>query len=282
MQRKNVLITGATSGIGRATTLELAKMNANIIFVARNENKAKDLLTEIKSLNMAIRAEYLIADLSSLNETRNLALAVMKKYKQLDVLINNAGLIIGQRKITIDNFEYTFALDHLSPFLLTGMLLELLQKSTSARIINVSSAAHVIGRIHFDDLMLTEGYSSFKAYGQAKLANILFTYELSRRLKDKNITTNTLHPGTVATNFGSDLTGFSGFMMKFIRPLLIGAEKGAQTSVYLASSNEVEGISGKYFIKKKPVKSSPLSYNKEIAQRLWVESEKLTGFQYSV
>ena len=282
MQVKNILITGATSGIGRETATAIAKTGNNIIFSARDKNKAQSTLNYLKSINNSIRIDYFIADLSSMQETRNFASDIKKSYSQIDVLINNAGLILGKRKITPDNYEYTFALDHLSPFLITGMLLDLLKNSPSARIITVSSAAHMIGRIHFNDIMLTKKYSSFKAYSQAKLANVLFTYELSRRLQGQKITSNALHPGTVASNFGNDLTIGYKYMIKLSKPFMIRPEKGAATSVHLALSPEVEGVSGKYFVKKKSVKSSPLSYDLNIAERLWALSEELTDFKYAI
>ena len=280
MNGKYVLITGATSGIGKETAKGLALMDANLILVARNEEKAKKTVTELKKINSSIEIDYFLADLSSMEQTRTFAENVKKKYQKLDVLINNAGLVIGERKTTAEGYEYTFALDHLSPFLLTGLLLDLLKKGTHSRIITVSSQAHKMGKIEFGDLMLQESYSPFKAYSQAKLANALFGYELARRLNGLNITSNTLHPGTVNSNFGSDLSGFFRVLIYLFKPFMISPKKGAETSVYLASSHDVEGITGKYFIKKKPAQTSRLSYNIETARRLWEESEKLTGFRY--
>lgn len=280
MKGKNVLITGGTSGIGKAAAFDLAGREANIIIVGRNSDKTLQVVDELKSINKSAMIDYFIADLSSLESVRKLADDFKAKYRKLDVLINNAGLIIGERWVTADGYEYTLALDHLSPFLLTGLLLEVLRDGHSSRIIMVNSVMHLLGKIRFDDLMLQKAYTANKAYCQAKLANMLFTYELASRLKGRNITVNALNPGAVRTNFGNDLKGLYKGLIKLSRPFMRSPEKGAETVVYLASSDEVEGISGRYFMNNKQVKSSKQSYKKDLAKRLWKESESLTAFEY--
>ncbi len=280
MKGKIVLITGGTSGIGKAAALYLAGRDANIIIVGRNRDKTLQVVDELKSISKSEMIDYLIADLSSMESVRKLAEDFKAKYSRLDVLINNAGLIIGERRMTADGYEYTFALDHLSPFLLTGLLLDVIRESQPSRIIMVNSGMHLLGKIRFDDLMLQKAYTANRAYCQAKLANMLFTYELASRLNGKNITVNALNPGAVRTNFGNDLKGLYRSLIILSRPFMRSPEKGAETVVYLASSGEVEGISGRYFMNMKQVKSSKLSYNKDLAKRLWDKSGQLTGFEY--
>ncbi len=279
MRGKVVIVTGATSGIGKATALVLAKMDANLILVGHNEERLQASCEEITKRTSNGTVRPMLCDLSSMEEVRRLAREFKEQYNKLDVLVNNAGLILGERKLTVDGYEYTFALDHLSPFLLTNLLLDELKAAAPSRVVTVSSNAHFSGHMHFDDLMLQRRWSPFKAYGQAKLANVLFTYELARRLEGIGITSNCLHPGTVRTNFGRELGGTYGIGWAIVRMFLIGPEKGARTSIYLASSPEVEGISGKYFVKCKPRQSSRESYNLEEAKKLWDVSEKLTGLK---
>ncbi len=277
---KTILITGATSGIGKATAKGLAELGASLIIAGRDRERCEKTIEEIRSVNPGIEISYFLADLSSLKEIRELAEEVKKNYNKLDVLINNAGSIFDGRKTSADGYEYTFAFDHLSPFLLTGLLLDLLKKGAPSRIITVSSSAHRSGKIAFDDLMLEQSYSSFRAYSQAKIANVLFTYELARRLEGKDITSNALHPGVVNTHFGNEFKGVLKALMKLMRPFFISPEKGAETSIYLASSQEVQGMTGRYFMKKKPVKSAPLTYDLKTAEKLWKVSEELTGYSY--
>ena len=279
---KNILITGATSGIGKASAFAIAKTNAKLILVSKDESKLQKLINDIKANAPDADLDYFVCDLSSQNEIRALADKIKSKYSRLDVLLNNAGLIINDRKTTVDSYQYTFALDHLAYFLLTNLLMDLLKKSAPSRIINTSSEAHRTGHINFDDIMLEKNYSAFKSYGQAKLANILFTYELDRKLKGTGITVNCLHPGSVSTQFGNDLKGFFKVILSLAKPFLISTEKGAVTSVYLATSADVDGVSGKYFKNKKPVKSKAESYNTEIAAKLWNLSEKLTNCKFNV
>ncbi len=277
MKDKIVLITGATSGIGKATALGLAEKGATVVIAARNEQKGKKALEEIRRKTGNPNLDLMIVDLSSLDSVRKLAETFKSRYDKLDVLINNAGIFIDYRKKTRDGFEYTFGVNHLSHFLLTNLLLDRLKAAAPSRIINLSSEAQRQGHIDFEDLMAVKKFSSFKAYGQSKLANILFTYELARRPEGTGIAVNAVHPGVVRTNFGSDAKGFFKVLMPLFKPFLRSPAKGAATSVYLASSSEVEGITGKYFYDLKEIQSNAESYNKEIAMRLWEMSEKYTS-----
>ncbi len=276
MKDKVFLVTGANAGIGRITALEIAKSGATLVIVCRDQGRGEEALKDIKEKSKNDKVELLLADLSSQQEIHKLAEQFKSKYDRLDVLVNNAGVIFGERKLTVDGIENTFALNHLGYFLLTNLLLDLLKKSAPSRIINVSSEGHRMGNIKYDDINREKGYSSVSVYGQTKFDNILFTYELASRLEGTGVTVNCLHPGGVATNFGSGNNTFFGFLVKLARPFLISAEKGAETSVYLALSPEVENVTGKYFIKKKQKKSSGPSYDKDAAKRLWEISEKMT------
>lgn len=272
MKGKTVLITGATAGIGKATAIGLADKGARLILVGRSDQRLAAVAAEGHQEVITMKAE-----LSSMAEVRRLAAEILGSAPRLDVLINNAGTIVGDRRLTVDGYEYTFALDHLSPFLLTNLLLGTLKASAPSRVIAVSSAGHLAGTMHFDDLMLEKGYRAFKAYSQAKLANVLFTNELARRLAGTGVTANSLHPGTVRTHFGDELKGAFRIGMYLVRPFEIGPRTGARTSIYLASSPEVEGVSGKYFVRQKPRRPSAEAADPEIARRLWEVSAKLVG-----
>jgi NAD(P)-dependent dehydrogenase (short-subunit alcohol dehydrogenase family) len=274
---KTILITGATSGIGKATAMALAGKGATLSLLVRNVDKAEKTKQEIIAATGNKNIDIQLIDLADLSSVRKAAEALKIKFKQIDILINNAGGIFKQRAETVDGFEMTFALNHLGHFLLTNLLLENLKTSPQARIINISSSAHYPGKINFDDLMAKNKYSSFKAYSQAKLANILFTKELVARLKDSNISVFALHPGVVNTGFGSDFTGVMKALLSLGQPLMIDATKGAKTTVYLATEANIENLSGKYFKKCKVTKPSAAAENPEIAKRLWQVSEKLTG-----
>ncbi len=277
MKGKVVMITGATGGIGKETARGLAHMGATLVLVSRSKEKLIRIVDEMRSETENKDIDYLPCDLTSMESVRRLASEYREKYDRLDVLINNAGEIINERRISVDGYEYTLALDHLSHFLLTSLLLDIIIRSAPSRIINLSSVGHIMGHIDFDDIMIEKGYTPGKAYGQAKLANILFTYELARRLSDTGVTVNCLHPGMVRTNFGKDTTGAWKLFILLSKPFMISARKGAQTSIYLASSPEVVSVSGKYFAKKKVKKSSKESYDESVAKRLWRISEELTG-----
>ena len=277
MKGKVVIVTGATSGIGRATAEGLASMGAKLILVGRNEDRLRSTYEDIYRTTGNADLQTVRADLSSMAEVRRLAALLVSAHPHLDVLINNAGTIFGRRELTAEGYERTFALDHLSPFLLTNLLLTPLKATAPSRIITVSSSAHATGSIHFNDLMLERGYSAFKAYGQAKLANLLFTYELARRLVGTGITANCVHPGAVRTHFGDEANGLLHIGLVVVRPFEISPKQGAQTPIYLASSAEVANVSGKYFVRRRPRSSSAASYDHAAALRLWEMSAKLTG-----
>lgn len=275
MTGKVCMITGATSGIGEVTALELARLGARVIVVGRNGRKGAATLKRIKEATGNDEVEFMQADFAELAQVRQLAQAFNSRYAGLDVLINNAGAVFMRRQESADGFEMTFAVNHLAPFLLTNLLLDPLKTNAPARIVNVSSDVHHQGKMNFDDLQLKEGYSMMPAYAQSKLANILFTYQLAKRLEGTGVTVNALHPGFVRTNLG----GNHGWLSKILLPIIFlfakSTEEGAQTSIYLASSDEVEGLSGKYFVNRKAKRSSRLSYDEASAQQLWQISEDL-------
>src|SRR6058998_610677 len=276
MKDKVVMVTGANSGIGKAASLALAKKGATLVMVARNPERGEAARSEIvrKSGNNSI--DLLLADLSSLESVRQLVAEFRKKYSKLQVLINNAGLFNQRRNVTTDGYENTFATNYLAPFLLTNLQLDLLKASAPSRIINVSSVGHYNGHINFDDLNLEKEYGGWKAYGQSKLAPVLFTHELAKKLQGTRVTVNSVHPGTVATNIWTRPLGPAGFIMSLPKLFMLSPQKGAETIVYLASSDEAEGLNGEYLEKLKVKKSSDESYDEEIAQRLWDVSAKLT------
>ncbi len=271
MKEKVVLVTGANSGIGRAASLALAKMGATVVMVARNQEKGEAARSEIVRESQNGSVDLLIADLSSLESVRQLATEFQRKYSRLQVLINNAGLFNQRRHVTMDGYEDTFATNYLAPFLLTNLQLDLLKASAPSRIINVSSVGHYSGHINFDDLNLEKEYGGWKAYGQSKLALVLFTHELAKKLQGTSVTVN------VATNIWSRPLGPVGFIMALPKLFMTTPRQGAETIVYLASSPDAKDLNGEYLEKLKVKKSSDESYNEEIAQRLWDVSAKLTG-----
>ena len=280
MQNKVCIITGATSGIGKATALGLAKMGANVAIIGLDKEQGENAQNEIKSKTGNPNVDLLLDDLSSQAEIRKLAEDIQARYTTVHVLINNAGIAPIKRSVTVDGIERVFAVNYLAPFLLTNLLLERLKASAPARVVNVAGDFHRKATIQFDDLMSEKDYNGIRANNQAKLALILFTYELARRLDGTRVTANCLHPGAVATDGplkDPDLPAFSRAMYKMVRLFFASPERGAETSIYLSTSSEVEKVSGKYFIKKTPVESSPESYDEEIARRLWKVSEELTS-----
>lgn len=279
MKDKHCLITGATAGIGRAAALQLAQMGASLVLVARNPDKAEATVRQIQQQAGNQRVEFLLADLASQKEVRRLAEEIKAQYQRLDVLVNNAGLLMTSRQESPDGIEMTFALNHLSYFLLTNLLLDLLKSSSPSRIVNVSSDSHQQANIDFSDLQYRGRYRGFQAYARSKLANLLFTYELARRLEGTGVTVNGLHPGLVATNFLAN-NGLPGRAMNlFVRLLGRSPEKGARTVTYLASSTDVEGVTGQYFVDEGLVASSPASYDLDDALSLWQVSADLTGLE---
>jgi NAD(P)-dependent dehydrogenase (short-subunit alcohol dehydrogenase family) len=280
MNGKVCMITGANAGIGKATALGLAKLGATVVMVCRNRDLGQAAAQEIKSASGSQAVDLMLADLSSQDAIRQLAADFKARYARLDVLINNAGIAPVRRSVTVDGIESVFAVNYLAPFLLTNLLLDELKVSAPARVVNVAGDFHRKATIKFDDLMSEKDYSGVRANNQAKLALILFTYELARRLEGAGVTVNCLHPGPTATDGplnDPDQPAFSRMMYRLVRVFFQSPAKGAETSIYLASSPEVEGVTGKYFIKKRAVDSSPESYDQAIAARLWQVSTQLVG-----
>ena len=279
MKDKICLITGATDGIGKETARCLGKQNAQLILVGRNPKKGEKVRKKLIEKTGNNQIEILTADLSNMKAIRYLAERIYSRYDRLDVLINNAGALFVQREKTDEGFEKTFALNHLNYFLLTKLLLDLIKKGKNPRIINVASGAHIGVTLDFDNLQGKNDYSGWAAYKRSKLMNIMFTYKLAELLKDTQITVNTLHPGFVRTRFGDNNEGMVAAGLKLAKKIgAISTKKGAETSVFLASSPTVKGLSGKYFVKCKPEKSSPDSYNKTYIDRLWKTTEQCLAF----
>lgn len=275
MHKKVCLVTGANSGIGKVTAKALAAGGATVIMICRNRDKGEAARAEIVRETGAENVDLMIADFSDLGRVRRLAADVKAKYPRLHTLVNNAGAYNSKRNLTADGYETTFAGNHLGYFLLTVELLDLLKSSAPARVVNVASEAHRNAHINFDDLSLENSYSGWKAYGQSKLANALFTYELARRLKGTGVTANCMHPGVVGTSLFNNIGGLAGKITGLFTPFMRTPEKGADTIIWLASSPEVEGITGKYFIDRKERATNPESYDTAIAARLWEVSERM-------
>ena len=285
MQGKCVLITGATNGIGKVAALELAKLGAEVVIVGRDEAKTRKVRQDLAATSGNSKISMLIGDLSSFSEVRRVAEAFLQSHDGLDVLLNNAGASFTEYYESADGYEMTFALNHFSYYLMTHLLLDALtsaaQERGEARIINVASSAHKSAPregLRLEDLRKESGFKPFPAYGSSKLANILFTYELARRLQDTRVTVNAVHPGLVNTGFGDNMKGFMRYMFKFMK-VVAGRtpEKGAETLVYLASAPEVAGISGKYWVNKAQQQSSEISYDPEQQRKLWDFSVSATG-----
>ncbi|HWB63164.1 MAG TPA: SDR family oxidoreductase [Chitinophagales bacterium] len=277
MKDKIVLITGGNAGIGFATAEALANKGAELLIAARNEQKLNEAVQQLKTKTGNHKIRYYVADFSSQKSVRNLAAQVRKEYDKIDVLINNAGGTFSEFKLTEDGLETTIATNHFAYFLLTNLLLDLIKKSDYARIVNVASGSHYQGKIDFDSFKQNKGYFIMKAYAQSKLANVLFTFELAERLKDTNVTANCLHPGMVNTDIGNKYgTWYSKLLWTLASHIGgISIEKGAETSVYLASSDEVKGVTGKYFDKCKQKDAAALARDKQLQKELWRVSEQL-------
>jgi NAD(P)-dependent dehydrogenase (short-subunit alcohol dehydrogenase family) len=273
------MITGATSGIGKAAALALAQCGPNLVLVARDPGRAEQTVREIADKTGNRNVEAMLADLSSLDQVHRLAAEFLATGRPLHILLNNAGVVMLRREETVDGFETTFAVNHLSYFLLTNLLLERIRTSAPARIVNVASDAHVYsgGPLDFDDLQSSKGYASMKVYGKSKLANILFTRELGRRLEGSGVTANCLHPGFVGSNLARNNGIVGNLAMLLARPFARSTGKGAETAVYLCTSPDVDGVSGKYFFDK--MEKWPKSYaqNDDDARRLWEISAQMTG-----
>jgi len=277
MAGKIVLITGATGGIGKATAIGLATMGARVGITGRDLIRAEQAAADIRTVSGNPAVDVFAADMSSQAEVRRLAAAVLDAYPLLDVLVNNVGGFWAHRHPTADGLEHTFALNHLAPFLLTNLLLDRLKASAQARVVTVSSGAQAAGRIDFDDLQGARSYSGQRAYSQSKLANILFTSELARRLQGTGVTANSVHPGVVRTNFGSeDQAGFFRIISPLVRPFLKTPTKGALTPIYLASSPGVDGVTGEFFANRKP-KTANKAADLDVTARLWRVSTELVG-----
>jgi NAD(P)-dependent dehydrogenase (short-subunit alcohol dehydrogenase family) len=270
------VITGATRGIGRATAQGLARLGATILLICRREQDGEEVSRELTP-HAAEPPEVVTADLSSQASIRSAAAEIRQRHPRLHVLINNAGVFTRRREVTVDGLEMQFAVNHLAYFLLTNLLLDRLKSGSPARIINVSSAAHGGADLNFHDLQGERGYHGSQAYSQSKLANVLFTYELARRLRGSGVTANCLHPGVIATKLLADYMGVPVAGGALARTFGASPAKGAETVVYLASSPEVEGVSGRYFVNRKAVASSRQSYDEVAARRLWEISEQLTS-----
>jgi NAD(P)-dependent dehydrogenase (short-subunit alcohol dehydrogenase family) len=275
MKGKTIVATGATSGIGEAAVLALAGQGARIVIVARDEARGRATMQKIEAKAPGLGHRLHLADLSSIAETRQVGAGIAASEPRIDVLINNAGALFSNRRVTPEGVELTFALNHMSYFVLTEALRERLIASAPARIVSTSSTAHQGAKLDFNDLQSANGYGGLKVYGRSKLANILFTRELARRLAGTSVTANCLHPGVVKTRFGESSGGFAGLLIPFLRPFFISPEAGADTIVYLASSPDVVGMTGGYFAKRKLTEPSAAARDDAAAKRLWIESEKL-------
>lgn len=267
MEEKTILVTGSTDGIGEATVIRLAKLGHRIIIHGRNTDKGEKILNRVNKFTQHNKNSFLVADLSSLEQVNELANKVLQ-FERLDVLINNAGVYMNSRELSHDGYEYTFAVNHLAPFSLTLQVLPLLLKSSPSRIINVASMVHS-SDIDFENLQGEKTFSGYDAYARSKLCNILFTYKLAEKLESSEVTVNCLHPGVINT--------------KLLRKAFGGGSspsEGAKTPVFLATSSEVEGITGKYFVDRRRTESKPITYDKEAQNILWKKSEQLTGIKW--
>jgi NAD(P)-dependent dehydrogenase (short-subunit alcohol dehydrogenase family) len=275
MQGKTVVATGATSGIGEAAVVELARLGARIVFIARDAQRAAATLAKLEAAAPGRGHRLHIADLSLVAEVKRVGGEIAAAEPRVDVLINNAGAIFPDRRVTAEGLERTFALNHMACFALTAALRERLIGSAPARVVSTASTAHAGATLDFDDLQCAKGYGGWKAYNRSKLANILFTRELAKRLAGTNVTANCLHPGVVASRFGDQLGGLTGWLFPLARRFFISPAQGADTIVYLASSPDVATISGEYFAKRKIVAPSPAARDDASAARLWAMSEAI-------
>jgi len=282
MHNKVVLVTGANAGIGKVIATELARQGATVVMVSRDRQRGEEAMREIAFATSSTSLDLLVADLSSQQAVRRLADDFRQRYSQLHVLVNNAGAHVQQRHLSVDGIEMNLAINHLSSFLLTNLLLETMRANGPVRIVNVASNA-MTRTIDLDDLQSEKTFVPFDVYGQAKLAMVMCGYVLARRLTGTGITVNALHPGITATKIINDVTPpmmrpFAGIIKLF----LLSPDKGAQTVLYLATSPEVEGVTGKYFVRSKPELSVPISYDEALQERVWNASAELVGLESSV
>jgi NAD(P)-dependent dehydrogenase (short-subunit alcohol dehydrogenase family) len=273
------VLTGGTSGIGRETAVALAGAGARLALVCRDRQRGEDTAAEIAARTGSRDVALHLADLSVQSDVRRVAAELLASYPAIHVLVNNAGIVNLRHSLTPDGIETVFATNHLAYVLLTLLLLERLRASAPARIVNVASEAHRFGQLDFDDLGNARRYRTFRVYGQSKLANVLFTYELARRLAGSGVTVNCVHPGAVATRLGHNNGAVARVLATMLRPFFRTAAQGADTSIWLASSPEVEGVSGQYFIRRRSRRSSAASYDEATARRLWDVSLRLTGLE---
>jgi NAD(P)-dependent dehydrogenase (short-subunit alcohol dehydrogenase family) len=279
MEGKTCIVTGASSGIGKAIALDLARLGATVVLVARDWSRTEAALNEIKARSGNHAIEMMVADLSSMAEVRELARSFAMRHEQLDVLVNNAGVQLWQRSVTPDGYETTFAVNYLAPFLLTNLLLDTLISSAPARVVNTSSFVYKWGTINFDDLHGAAQYDSNKAYYQSKLAIVLFTQELARILKNTKVTANCFEPGMTKTDFARDFRGFYRFMSVIWKPFMRTPEKAAETAIYLATAPELESVSGICFENKREITPRAELVDASTAERLWKLSCRLVGLQ---
>jgi NAD(P)-dependent dehydrogenase (short-subunit alcohol dehydrogenase family) len=278
MAGKTVLVTGGTGGIGKATAIGLARLGARVGITGRDRSRAEAAAADIRAASGNPAIDVFVADMSDQAQVRRLAAEVLEAYPRLDVLVNNVGGFWNTRRVTADGLEHTFAVNHLAPFLLTSLLLDRLVASAPARIVTVSSGAQAIGRMDFSDLQGERSYSGQRAYNQSKLANVMFTYELARRLDGTGVTATVLHPGVVRTAFGvEDPARWQRVFLPLMRPFLKTPEQGARTSIYLAASPEVDGVTGRYFANRRARTSNKTSYDTAAQARLWRMSADLVG-----
>jgi NAD(P)-dependent dehydrogenase (short-subunit alcohol dehydrogenase family) len=275
MQGKTVLITGANSGVGLAAAIALARMGARILMICRDARRGADALDVVADAASEAGPVLLLADMSSQKSIRALAEEVRRRFLVIDVLINNAGGIFAERGLSVDGIERTFATNHLGPFLLTNLVIDLVKAAGAARIVNVAAEAYP-GRLEFDNLQGERRYGFLNAYFRSKLENIIFSFELARRLEGSGVTANCMSPGPTRTQFGDNMTGLPGLFPN-VKRLFPGPETGARTLVYLASSPEVEGVSGRFFLRQRARRTKPVTLDREIAARLWRISAELVG-----
>ena len=279
---KTILITGASSGIGEATATRLAGTGAHVVMVSRDRKRGMRARDRILRAYPSASLDTLVADLSTRDAVRTIADEFSAKYSRLDVLINNAAIITNNRRVTPEGFELQFFVNHLAYFLLTGRLLDMLRASAPSRIVNVASTAHSRGIIDFNDLQLETQYRGYQAYANTKLMNVIYTYELARRLEGTSVTANCLHPGVIRTGLMRGVSPALHLAWQALGKFFKQPSEGAETPVYLATSLDVENVSGKYFRYCQPYGTSAVSYDTEVQRRLWEESERLTGFRYSL
>lgn len=277
MRGRQVVITGASRGIGRETALALGRLGADLSLVVRDEARGQAVADEIRALESGGAVLVFVADLSSLADIRRVSAELLAKHDRIDVLVNNAGALLMDRTVTKDGYEATFATNHLAYFLLTKLLLDAVKRAPAGRIVNVASEAHHRGTIDWGDLMAEKGYAGWRAYSASKLANILFTSELARRLEGTTVTANSLHPGVIASGFALNNKGFVGTLWKLASPFLMSSESGAKTTIFLATDPSVANVSGKYFSKSKVKTPSREARDAAVAARLWTVSEELVG-----